>query len=475
MGNRVVGYVRQSLDALDDRLAADRQTEDIYGRLDKEPGWALVADVFIDNDLSASGRKARPGFNSMMALVEAGEVDVVLAVDLTRLTRNRRDELRLYEAAKAHKVLLALVNAPDLDLATPTGELVADQLASIARFEIALKGHRQMRANKRRADAGRPAPGPRPFGYEANGTTVRESEAALIRNAYTAVLAGASSSGIAATLNAAGATTSRGNPFDYQSVKQVLTNARYIGVRVHRGVEVGKATWNGLVDEATFRAACSVLTDPARTTNHTGGLKRRLMTGIGQCWKCADGTTVVGGSKGADQPTYRCSKTKHLERDLHDVDHAVESIALARLARADAAELLVDSDSPRLDALSDERVALVARQKEVAAEFADPGSPLTMAQVREITERTTKRIAEIDAQLAHRTRERVLGQLVRANDPTAMWATLSLDRRQAVLTELGTWVIGKGRAGGNSRPGAVRYPSLESYNITWTPSPGITA
>ena len=83
---------------------------------------------------------------------------------------------------------------------------------------------------------------------------------------------------------------------------------------------------------------------------------------------------------------------------------------------------------------------------------------ITAAMMRTITEQTTTRIGEIDARMAHRDRERVLGDLVRSHDEHEMWTKwkdYSLDRKQAVLRELGTWTIQRGKPGGS--PKTNRY------------------
>jgi len=43
--------------------------------------------VIADNDLSGSGRVVRPGFDRLVELIDGHHVDLVLAVDLNRLSR----------------------------------------------------------------------------------------------------------------------------------------------------------------------------------------------------------------------------------------------------------------------------------------------------------------------------------------------------------------------------------------------------
>ena len=60
----------------------------------------------------------------------------------------------------------------------------------MARYEIDLKADRTRRAQEQAAKDGRRVGGRRPFGYESDGVTIRESEAEAIRDGARAVLAG---------------------------------------------------------------------------------------------------------------------------------------------------------------------------------------------------------------------------------------------------------------------------------------------
>ena len=122
----------------------------------------------------------------------------------TRLTRNRRDELALIKTCQAKGVIIALVRGSDLDLSTAAGRMVADMMAATARMEIDQKSERQARAELQRAQQGRRSGGRRPFGYEADGMTVREDEALAVKRAYEDLLAGVSLAEIGRQWTAAG-------------------------------------------------------------------------------------------------------------------------------------------------------------------------------------------------------------------------------------------------------------------------------
>ena len=96
---RAVVYTRMSLDQSGAGLGVARQEVDCRA-LAEMRGWQ-VADVIIENDVSAAGKRARPGFDKLIKILEAGQAKIVIAWALDRLTRNRRDTLRLIETCQA--------------------------------------------------------------------------------------------------------------------------------------------------------------------------------------------------------------------------------------------------------------------------------------------------------------------------------------------------------------------------------------
>ena len=80
----------------------------------------------------------------------------------------------------------------------------------MAQGEVERKGARQRSAAVQAAKQGRWIGGRRAFGFEPDGVTVREAEAALIEQGYVDVLAGESLGEIARRWNAAGVVTGAG-------------------------------------------------------------------------------------------------------------------------------------------------------------------------------------------------------------------------------------------------------------------------
>src|SRR5699024_4261183 len=95
-------------------------------------------------------------FERLLTDIERGLIDVVVAQEWPRLERNRSDGVRVIEAAQRHEILLTFAKGSDIDCTTAAGRLSADLFSAIARNEIEVKAERQSRAQRQRAEQGRP-------------------------------------------------------------------------------------------------------------------------------------------------------------------------------------------------------------------------------------------------------------------------------------------------------------------------------
>ena len=334
----------------------------------------------------------------------------MISWEMTRLTRNLRDTVRIIELGEKHDTVLAFCRGSDLDLSTPMGRMLATILASVARQEIENKSERQKRANVQAARNGKRVGGARPFGYEADGKTIKADEADAIRRAYDDVLAGVSLSAIARDWNEAGLftpqKTRKGEPSEWgpDTIRPVLLNPRYCGKRGYapkpehgrsKYVEIHEAVWDGLVSEEVWQAVNRELSNPDRYL--AGGRHdKHLLTGVAVCGIC--GATVHGG--GMNRPgyrVYRCSASGHLAPQAEPVEEWVEEVTLARLSRPDAAELLRDDHRPDIPALRSEALALRVRQDQLAASFAE--GEISHSQLTTGTEKIRAKLVDIESRM----------------------------------------------------------------------------
>ncbi len=428
-------YARQSLDVAE---GITRQLERCRA-LVAARGWPAAVE-YADNDTSATkSRGADTAWGRMLADARAGRVDTVVAVNLDRLLRTQRDLLDLLDAGVAVATLEG-----ELDLTTASGEMQASVLTAMARFEARRKSERQVRANEHRAVNGRVVRGRRPFGYEADGVTLRPVEADAVRWGFEAMADGATLAGIAKEWNARGLTTGQGGAWRHDNVRHVLLNPRYRGaVRRHGQVVNETAEWDAVVDADLFRRVEAILRDPARRTGRPQ--TKRLLSGIAVCGVC--GATVhAGGGPRSGVANYRCSGALgHFARRAAPVEAFVEGVVCAYLGATKVADIV--AQGPEGDALAAEADELRSRLDELAVEFAD--GALTASQLRVASERLRGRLADVEGRLLEVTRAAEFGDLLGRADVRGAWDALPLSRKRRILRVLPLRIVvhpvGRGR------------------------------
>src|SRR5829696_3564367 len=440
-------YLRQSQDRNGTGLAVARQRKDCL-KLCNERGWEPVE--YLDNDVSAYSGKKRPAYGRMLADIEAGNLGAVVVWDLDRLHRRPVELEHFIDLADRHRLALATVSG-DTDLGTDSGRLFARVKGAVARAEGERKSARQKAQALQAAEAGKPHRGPRAFGYEQDGITIREGEAEALRAAYRSLLVGATLVGISRDLAAAGFATPQGRAFAHNAARTILANPRNAALRSYRGQIVGPAAWAGIVDEETWRAAHGLLSDPQRRKNR-GTARRWLLGGLAFCGRCDDGTTVrvnyrERDAAGTPVRVYRCRDHAHLSREAGFCDWRVSERVIARLSRPDARDLLVDDDRPDLAGLRVEADVLRMRLEQLAEAFAD--GTVSAAQLAVGSERLRGKLADVEARTVHLDRAPLLADLVTAKDVRKAWEAAGLDRQRAIVSLLYTVTLlprGPGRA-----------------------------
>lgn len=356
-------YLRQSLDKTGDELGIQRQQAECE-RLAAQRGYS-VAHIVTDNSVSASTGK-RPGYDRLLSLIEARQIEVVVVYRLDRLLRRLTDLEALIQLSERTGVQVATVQG-DLDLTTSTGRLIGRILASVARGEVETKSERHKLANAQKAAAGKPHGSRRPYGYEADLVTLYEPEAALLREMGRRVIAGHSYKEVGWWMNAQGHTTTLGKSWYPVTVRNMLLKKRYGGIREYKGAEY-PAVWQAVFDAATWERL-QLTMKLRRQDDDAPRARKYLLTGLVYCGKC--GLPLNGATK-RDHPgrplrrTYHCRVQGDTRRErgcggvVRNADALEDWIKEAVIYRLDSpglAELLSKaSDDAEL------RAALGARQ-----------------------------------------------------------------------------------------------------------------
>lgn len=483
---RAAIYCRISQDREGAGLGVERQRADCEA-LASSLAWTVVR-TYVDNDLSAYSGKPRPEYRALLADLSAGLVNAVIVWHTDRLHRSPRELEEYVDICEKHKVITQTVQAGELDLATPSGRAVARTLGAWARYESEHKSERIRRKHEASAHAGLWRGGARPFGWqvrEGGKAVLDRSEARVVREACKAILAGDSLGSIVAYLNARRITTSTGRPWNYTSLRQVVTRPRNAGLSELRGEIVGTSTWPAILTEDTWRAVCAFLNDPGRRRSRSNTV-RWLMAGLARCGGVLDdghecgarlkSSNAQSGSPGARvaRTVYRCPVRGrgHVGRTAEQIDDLVSRMVVARLSQPDALSLLTpvssgqDSESLRVEA-----VALRQRLGEAADQFADGG--ITDAQLRRITSRVQDRLAEVELALSRSSSCAALADFAAGRDPRRVWDLLSIERRRAVIEALVTvTVLPLGRGNRGFDPESVRFDWHTHAGTPVTPAAG---
>jgi DNA invertase Pin-like site-specific DNA recombinase len=378
----------------------------------------------------------------MLNDIRNGVVDAVVVWDLDRLHRRPMELEQFIDLADEKHLALASIGG-DADLSTDNGRLFARIKGAVARAEIERKSARQKRAARQRAEAGL-SWGPRPFGYTESGGELVESEAAVLREAYAAILANASLYSIAARWNKAGITTSKGNTWTGRSLKAVLTRPRYGGFLFHGNEILGKAHWPAVVPEQMWRAANALLADPSRRIYWVN--RKHLLTGLARCGKC--GHTVGTGAKArVGTIVYTCKHCHGVSRLAAEVDNWVVWRVANALAQPDAWRALRSTNPAATAELREQESSLRSRLDVIAAEFAD--GVLTHSQLHTATVRIKKQLARIEPQLYGPNPHRYFGDVLDAQDPRVAFTDLPQDRQRELIEAMVTVTIMPIGHGGN--------------------------
>lgn len=465
MTRRAAKYRRISRDREGLELGATRQNEDC-DRLAERNGLVIVAD-YCDNDISASTRssKVRPQYDQMLIDARAGAFDVVLAYTTGRITRRPREFEDLIDLAEHQGIKFEYVRSPSFDLNTAAGRRIARILAANDAGEAEDIAERVTRQKEQAAAAGEWLGGRRPFGFAADGMTVVEGEAAIIREATEAILAGSSLRGYASQLNERGVPTATGRAWTPTELRKVLVRARNAGLMQHRGVVVGPARWPAIIDPDRWRALVAVVHDPARRTQWSSA-RRWMLSGIAHCYCGAPvrGSTNTGVKKGL--PSYMCKAGKHVTRNAAELDTFVVDLVIERLSRSDAIDLLTAASGPNVAAMHAEVSGIHDRLAELATAFAE--ADITAAQLRDGSKQLREKLANVEHALAEASRGSVLAGLVGVPDVPGAWKALDMDRRRAAIDSLMSIVIHptkKGRPTGWKRGDSYFTP--ETIEIRW--------
>lgn len=315
-------------------------------------GWEVGdGDVYQDNNRSAWRKdRKRPGWDRMLADVEAGRIGAIIVYHGDRLIRQPDDLGQLLKLADGKGVKLASPTGTR-DLGNPDDRFVLYIEAAMAMRESDNTSRRRKAQYARWAREGRVRPGGRggrAFGFETDGLTHVPAETEIVRECVQRVLKGEADSAVIRDMAARGVQTVTGAPFNRQLITRTFTLPRFAGL-MPDGVSPG--AWEPVIEREeweTFRALII-----ARKAAHFAGAtntRKYLLSGIAECGTpggCGRPLRVnwAGSGGGPYQLGYACRTQgcRGVFRDVRHLDLYVSQAVVRKLADPanDAVELKV--------------------------------------------------------------------------------------------------------------------------------------
>ena len=348
-GLRAAIYARYSTDKQKETSVEDQLR--LCRRHCEQKGWQ-VTEVFADHGISGTTSQ-RPDYLRLLQAAERGEVDIIVAESLNRLSRDQADTASLFKRMNFFGVRLHTVADQDLDeLKVGVGGLVS----ALYIKDIAQKTRRGLEG---RVVAGKSAGG-LSYGYRvkreirADGTattgdlTIEPSEAEVVNRIFQEYAAGQSARAIATALNTEGIAapqsgkgTGTWNPSTISgNVKRgtgILNNELYVGRRVwnrltyDRDPDSGKrqsrlnppSEWKTktvpelrIVDDALWGRVKARQSEVRQAMNPAGVLAERprperarrptyLLSGLLRCACCGASYTLINKTR------YGCSGARN--------------------------------------------------------------------------------------------------------------------------------------------------------------------
>ncbi len=491
MVERGIIYGRASRDPKGGGTSVTKQLE--RGRdFAKREKVQVIAEIRDDNRSASRGSREREGFAEVRGLIEREQADLLILWEVSRSSRDLEEFMGLVNACSDIGLEIA-VSGTRYDPSKVNDWLPLAFQGVMAEAEARRIKQRNIDSVETNAMRGTPH-GRIPYGYRrvydpktgvlTNQTPYDEGdpsrlspEAQVIAEAVHALLDGLTLRQICRELNARRVPTPRRprkktleeNPSGVVSVwepstlRQLLLNPTVAGRRVHRGEDIGPATWDPIVDYGTWLRLRNYLKDPSRLTvsNPRGPAPRHLLSGIACCGEC--GARLKAATNMSRIPrAYACRMEGCMRVTVtaDRVDERVEAILMALFERPDFQSALADAHERRATAATrGPDVASLIAEKEAeldAVEKLRETGELTLRAYAAETKRIEDAIEHLRSQQAAAVSSPALRRLLTAATLQDGWRSADLmDRREVVRLLLDVKIKRAAVRGRNFDPGRV--------------------
>lgn len=320
-------YCRVSLEEKTEKygLASQERSVREYA---KAKGYTVV-EVFRDDGFLGATLE-RPALERMREMVRQKLVDVVVAHDTDRLSRELHHLLLIEDECERRGVAVEYVTTPEATN-TPEGRMLKEIKGVFSKYERTKIRERTLRGRREKARQGKIVGGKATYGYslQPDGTwAINEEQSAIVRQIFAWAADGISTRGIVTRLNELGVKPHTVSKWGKSTLYRILRNSTYTGTaHYYRTKRVSldssgrqfrsRQDWIDIavpriIEPELFNRVAEQL---ARNLEVLSGRPSQtyLLRGLLRCGKCG-GSFCGCASHGV--PFYRCYR-----RDKHNGGH----------------------------------------------------------------------------------------------------------------------------------------------------------
>lgn len=483
---RAAIYARISNDKEGKSLGVARQIEACETYCD-DHGYDVVA-ILKDDDISAyAGKKPRPDYQRLIAMMLNGDLDVVVAWHTDRLHRDDRELFEYIDYSCTPRSLSTGIAPNDIatetimsgiyDLSTSMSRGMVKIASAMAMQKVEHDRENLLKQKREAAKAGKRLGGAKPFGYDLvkkdkgidASLMINTVEAEMINSAIDDLLIGRSVRSIMKQWNESGVlTTRRKRSWDHASFKRMLCNPVNAGLIIRDGEEI-KGQWEPIVTLDRFRMINSLLHDPSRRTNNKGSARRWLGSGI---YRCECGHAVKVNSTGKGGKAYICPGCYGIARDVTHVDQLViEWMRQDFFNHPRSNEMLPADDQGELARLeASKQTQQMIMESAMADSYRLKAGSARKRIADKMADDAEKELESIQAKIDSHYEQTSAGLIMASDDPFETWIDdeTDLDLRRDVLNAACTVILMK-RPKGRPKGWRKGMPYFDKSDVVITP------
>jgi len=353
--NKTVIYARYS--------SHNQNEQSIEGQLKvcyefAEKNDLTIVGEYIDRAISGTTDK-RPEFLKMIEDGSKKQFQFVLVYQLDRFARNRYDSATY--KAKLKKNNVRVISARENISDDPSGILVECFLEGMAEYYSAELSQKIKRGMDINAEKCLSTGGNVALGYyvdENKRFQIDQNTAPVVKRIFEMYVGGSSMAEIIRYLNSMQIKTSRGNEFNKNSIRKILTNKRYIGVYTYGDKEIKDGIpW--IVSDALFEEAQMMMAKNKKAPARSKALSEYILTTKLFCGHCDYAMTGISGTgkSGKLYNYYQCVANRRGKCDKKTVPKDY----IEDLVVGETKKLLTDEN---IDRIAREIVAFCEKEKD---------------------------------------------------------------------------------------------------------------